>query len=211
VHAPSTNMTRLARLANASPSPGEELTGEPRIESDHQEISTLARQLTAGVTDERDQFETLFRYVDNQISNEPSTYGPGMTSVECLKAGAGDARAQSRLLVALCRNRGIQSRLVWGLTLRPGQEQQAHVWAEGWVHNHWVAACPFYHHLGHIPSTYLVFGYGDVPVVRSRKVSELDCAFLVERSTEESTATEASPARKLFARISLFALPPAEQ
>src|SRR5262249_54221698 len=103
VHSPSTNMTRLARSANAPPGVGEELRSEPRIESDHPQISALARQLTAEIADERDQFDALFRYVDNQISNEPATYGPGLAAVECLRTGSGDARAQSRLLVALCR------------------------------------------------------------------------------------------------------------
>jgi hypothetical protein len=211
VHAPSVAMTRLARAASSPPYPGEELKSEPRIESDHPGIAALGRQLTTGLEDARDQFDALFRYVDLQISNEPSTRGSGLTALECLKARSGDARAQSRLLVALCRNRGIQSRLVSGLTLRRGQEQEAHAWAEAWIHGHWVPACPFFHHLGHIPSTYLVFGYGDVPAVRSRNIRELDYAFLVERLSDEQTDVEISPLRKFLTRVSLYALPPAEQ
>jgi hypothetical protein len=211
VHAPSMPMTRLARAAAVPPDAGDDLQSEQHIESDHPEISSLARELTVDLNDERDQLDALFRYVDVQIGNEPSTSGPGMSALECLRAKSGDARAQSRLLVALCRNRGIQTRLVSGITLRKGQEQQAHVWVEAWIHGHWVSACPFFHHLGHVPSTYLVFGYGDAPVVRGRNVSGLNYAFLVERTTDEETDAELSPLQKYLCRVSLYALPPAEQ
>ena len=211
VHSPSTHMTSLARAANMPPYPGEQLKSEPHIESDHPEISALARQVTAGLEDERDQFDAIFRYVDLQISNEPSTYGSGMTALECRKAGSGDSRAQSRLLVALCRNRGIQARLVSGVRLKPGQELEAHMWAEAWIHGHWVSACPFSHHLGHMPSAYLVFGYGDLPIVRGRNVRDVHYAFLVERPDDEPNDLAASPLRKILSHISLYALPPAEQ
>jgi hypothetical protein len=211
VHAPSTAMTRAARAANTAPSREEDLSGETRVQSDHPEISALAHRLTAGFSDDRDQFDVLFRYVDDQIGNEPSTRGAGMSALECYKAGAGDARAQSRLLVALCRNRGIPARLVSGLILRPGQEEETHMWAEAWIHDHWVPACPFFHHLGRIPPTYLVFGYGDVPAVRGRNINDLDYAFLIERTEADLSTGEASALHRLLNRVSLYALPPAEQ
>src|SRR5919204_457804 len=60
-----------------------------------------------------------------------------VTAVECLQNGSGDAPAKSRLLVALCRNRGIPARLVTGLPLKKGHEQTAHVWAEACVLDHY--------------------------------------------------------------------------
>jgi hypothetical protein len=115
--------------------------------------------------------------------------------------------------VALCRNRGIAARLVTGLALRQGHEQNPHVWAEAWVHHYWLSLCPLYRHLGRVPASYLVFAYGDVPLARGRDVQDLSYAFLVERLTRalEETADRSSSLRKILRRLSLYALPSAEQ
>src|SRR5262249_14924505 len=147
---------------------GEHLQSEPRIESDHPDITDLARRLTAGLEDPRDQLDTLYRHVDLEIGNEPNLQGSGMSALECQQNGGGDSGAKSRLLVALCRNRGIPARLVNGLTLKRGHEQSTHVWSEAWVHDHWLPACPIFHHIGRVPPSYLVFNHGDVPIVRGR-------------------------------------------
>jgi hypothetical protein len=56
---------------------------------------------------------------------------------------------------------------------------------------------------------------GDVPVVRGRKVHDLDYAFYVERSAvleaESLAVGKPSFMRRFFGRFSLYALPPAEQ
>src|SRR5262249_61279435 len=122
---------------------------------------------------------------DQEIANEPSVGGPPTSAAECLKNQSGDAAGKSRLLVALCRNRGIPARLVTGLPLKKGGEQTAHVWAEAWVADRWLGLCPFAHHFGRVPATYFVLHFGDHPVVRGRNVRDLNHAFLVERSTPE--------------------------
>jgi hypothetical protein len=209
----TTPMSELAKAVYAAPHPGTQLKSEPRIQSDHVEISTLARSLTAGLDDPRDQLEVLFHFVDQEIGSEPSIPGPGRSALDCLKNGSGDSGSKSRLLVALCRNRGIPARLVTGLTLKRGREQSAHYWAEVWVHNHWLPACPSYHSLGHVPASYVVFNFGDYPLVRGRNVRDLKYAFLVERpaGAENEALVNASPLRRLLTRLSLYALPPAEQ
>jgi hypothetical protein len=136
-----------------------------------------------------------------------------LTAAECLQYGSGDAAGKSRLLVALCRNRGIPARLVTGLALKKGYEQTAHVWAEAWIHEHWLPMCPFFHYLGRLPPTYLILQFGDQPVVRSRNVRDLQYAYLVERAPGEETVApgDQSQLRRLLARLSLYALRPAEQ
>jgi hypothetical protein len=215
-HPPSAAMSRLTRTVYAPPRPGDQLQSEPRIECDDGEVVSLARSLTTDLSSPRDQLEALYWHVAHEIRNEPTVPGSGLTAAECLRNGSGDSGAKSRLLVALCRNRGIPARLVTGLALKHGQEQQAHVWVEAWVHDHWLPACPCYQHLGRVPSTYLILFYGDSPVVRGRSVRDLTHAFLVERPamSEEQAAgavAERSPLRRLLTRVSLYALPPAEQ
>jgi hypothetical protein len=146
------------------------------------------------------------------VTSEPSIAGVSAGAVECLKQGAGDSAAKARLLAALCRNCGISVRLVTGLTLTKDDEQLPHVWVEAWLRDHWLPMCPFYHHFGRVPRNYLVFGYGDLRLVRGRNVRGLSCAFHVARLPANATpARDASWAHQLFTSLSLHALPPAEQ
>ena len=209
----STSMTRRGSALHGSPQAGENLMGEAKIESEHNEIAVLARKLTAATEDARDQFDAMYKFVEKEIDNEPGLSGMGVSALECLKEGSGDSAGKSRLLVALCRNRGIPARIVTGVALKRGDEQAAHVWVEAWVHNRWLPACPSYHHFGRVPSTYLVFSHGDIPVVRGKNVRDLDYAFLVERPSSEDGTSDGSVGsfKKILLRLSLFALPPAEQ
>ena len=125
--------------------------------------------------------------MDQEIANDPTLAGPAATAADCLAKGSGDSAAKARLLTALCRNRGIPARLVTGLPLTRGNEQTAHVWVEAWLNDHWLPICPFYHHFGRVPRTYLVFGFGDMPLVRGRNVRNLNYAFLVESPASPKT------------------------
>jgi hypothetical protein len=207
----STHTTSLARMLYVAPSGDQNLLSEPRLESDSSEITDLARNLTCGLENPTDQYAAFFRYVAQEVANEPSISGEGQSAVECMHAGAGDAAEKSRLLAALCRNRGIPARLVGGLTLRQGHEQASHVWVEAWINNHWVPACTVYHRIGRLPASYIVFAVGDTPLVRGRQVSDLDYRFLVEKSPTETTTASAGGIRDWLTRTSLLALPPAER
>jgi hypothetical protein len=149
--------------------------------------------------------------VDQEIGNEPSVNGPGISDRECLQNGAGDPAAKSRLLVALCRNRGIPARLVTGLALGRGKES-AHVWAEAWVDGRWMGMCPFYHHLDRLPLTYLVFGFGDMAMARGHNVHDLDYAFQIMHLTSADAAPDddLGSLKKWLLAYSLDTLPPAE-
>jgi len=211
IHHPTSPMTQLTRTLYAAPRPGEYTRSEPRIDPSDPDVSELARYLTADLTQPADQARALFRHVDEEIANEPSPRGSGMGAVECLKAGSGDAGGKSRLLVALCRSRGIPARLVNGLTLRKLSDQTAHTWVEAWIGDHWMPMCPFNHYCGRVPLSYLIFGFGDMAMVRGHNVRNLDYACLVEHRAPAAQATSPpSFLQRVFARLSLFALPPAE-
>src|SRR5207248_4337613 len=123
VSRPSTPMTQLTKTLYAPPRHGEQLESEPLIESDHAAITALALRVVAGRGGPFDQMQALYQYVDQQVGNDPSVGALGMGAVDCLRRGRGDSRAKSRLLVALCRNRGIPARLVTGRAVRRGREQ----------------------------------------------------------------------------------------
>jgi hypothetical protein len=195
----------------APPKPGEYLETVPGADDEH--LSATARRLTADLEparNSRDVAEALYRFVAGEVRNEPSFDGPAVGPAECLRAGRGDRLAKARLLLALLRDRGIPSRIVAGVTLGKGPEQRTHTWVEAWVYGHWLPMCPFHSHFGRMP-TYLVFGFGDKPLVRGRNVKDLDWAFLVGRVAAPDAAAGASLAHRLFRAASLVLLPPAER
>lgn len=213
VHRPTSSMSRMNKSLYAPPQPGEHLDVDSSAGADHEQISALARQLTAGLDGSVDQAEALFLHVDRELTNEPSLGHKSGTAVDCLRNNSGDSRAKSRLLAALLHNRGIPARLVTGLTLARGQEQQAHYWVEAWIHGRWFPMCPTNHHYGRLPSGYLILGFGDLAIVRGKNVRDVDYAFLVERIAPEDAmnARDGSALRRIFLGLSLYMLPPAEQ
>jgi hypothetical protein len=211
VRRPTSSMAREARAIHAAPGAGACRGSEARVESDAGAITELARRLTPGGEDQRDQFEALYRYVDQEITNEPHTRGRTDGALACLEAGGGDAGAKARLLTALCRNRGIPARLVTGLALKQGQELRAHVWVEAWIHDAWVPACPYYHHLGILPTNYIVICHDDSPIVHGHDVHDLGFAFLAEHLKNAGKDVNETSLGKVLRKLSLYSLPPAEQ
>ncbi len=209
---PSSPMERLGDHLYARPPGGEYIEAGPRIDPNHADICNLALDLTAGLGRPLDQARALFRFVDGEIVREPGA-GGGQSAVECLHSGRGDAAAQSRLLVALCRSRGIPARLVTGLTLARRGEQKAHTWVEAWVGDYWMPMCPFHRHCGRVPASYLIFGFGDLALVRGQNVRSLDYACLVEPRPLPGQAEGPPPSvwRSLFQSTSIAALPPSER
>jgi hypothetical protein len=201
---------RLATGLYAPPVPGRDLGPEPRSE-DHARLAARARALTADLDGDLDRAEALFHFVDRAVGNEPAVDGPAVTAAECLKTGSGDCAAKGRLLAALLRCRGVPARLLAGVVLNKGEEQRAHYWVEAWLNGRWFPMCPFFHHFGHVPHTYLVFGVGDQPLARGKGIKDLDYAFLVERAPGGEADEAAPPLKQAFRAASLYRLPPPER
>jgi hypothetical protein len=198
----------------AAPQTGEYLGAEPLIETSHQRISEEARKLTAGLTGSTSSLDTaqaLFRFVEQKIHNDVRFDGPAISALTCLETGGGDRCAKSRLLIALLRNRNIPARMVAGVTLTKGPEQQAHYWVEAWLYDHWLPMCPFYRLFGKVPATYLVFGFGDRPLVTGKRVEGLKHAFLVELVGKDDPGAEESAWKRGFKSLSLYALPASDR
>ncbi len=208
-HRASAPMSEVAKALAAAPKSGQYL--DVALHGNPDPVSELARQLTAGLEQPLEQAEALFRHVDREVGNEPSLGGPPLPPAECLKAGAGDCASKARLLIALLRNRSIPARLVTGVTLTHGRDQHAHNWVEAWIDQHWLPMCPVYHRFGEVPSTYLVFTFGETPIVTGHHTSEVNYAFLVEKVGPESLAGDAGPLRRAFLAVSLWVLSPNDQ
>jgi 7 transmembrane helices usually fused to an inactive transglutaminase/Transglutaminase-like superfamily len=203
---------RLTSGLYAAPAPGKMLEPESRA-GEHARIAAQARALTDDLAadSDLDRAEALYHFVDGKIANEPRVKEPSVSAAACLENEAGDCAAKSRLLAALLRCRGIPARLVAGVTLTKGPEQRAHYWVEAWLEGRWLPMCPFHHHFGRVPASYLIFGYGDHALVHGKHIKDLDYAFLVERLPAADAAAGASPLKRAFLAVSLYRLPPAER
>ncbi len=209
---PTADMVRLTRLLQAPPQPGEFLDVDTQIAAENERLSEVARRETAGLERPEEQAQALFRFVE-RLASAPAVPGAGKTAAACLADEAGDARAKSRLLVALLHKQNIPARMVTGLRLVRGEGQLAHYWVRAWLQDQWLSLCPFTHHYGRVPQTFLIFGLGDLAIVRYRQASNVEYAFAVEKSgADEALAADgSSPLRRLLRSLSLYRLQPAEQ
>lgn len=209
---PSTAMSHLTRQLDSAPIEGANLKPTPQIESDHAEIFNKARALSGEGLSEVDQVQAFFNFVE-KLENEPAL--GASTALSCLRNESGDSAGKSRLLVALCRNRGIPARVLSGLTLVGDQEQGLHRWAEAWVNNRWLPMCPTSHHFDtrRFPRNYLVLHVGDDEIIRT-KSTPVQYGFVVTAipayadSVDDPTTTFAQRWWRLF---SFAGLRPAEQ
>jgi transglutaminase-like putative cysteine protease len=189
------------------------LTATARIESNHPDVLDLARELADRQRTPQDQYRAFLEHVRGVRFRD--TDGTG-SALDCLLHG-GDAAGRSRLLVALCRARGINARVVTAINLAPGAPPALHHWAEAWIpdaadaHGHWVPACPTYGHYGTrgFPQTYLVVRLDDEPIVRGPgadpKIS------LLAESLIDRPAADDPPAKAFWRAIAFASLPQAEQ
>lgn len=210
----SGSMDKVAQALATPPLPGRYLEVEPRSGPEHERLTTLAFQLAEGHETLSEQTHAIYDYVSEKIANEPSVEGPrsGAGPIQCLVDASGDDSAKARLLTLLLRINNIPARLVTGVILSRGTRQSAHHWVEAWIHERWVPMCPFNHHYGRVPPSYLVFTLGDLAMIRGKQVRDLDHAFLVERVKEgEAVEARVSWPKRFFRAISLYMLPPAEQ
>src|SRR5262249_39027445 len=152
----------------------------------------------------------FFEYVKD-LKNAPD--GP-TTALTCLSKRRGNPLGKSRLLVALCRNRGIPARLVSGLVLTRDQSQTLHYWAEAWVNNSWLPMCPTHDYFAarNFQSHYLVLHIGDNAPLRPHGVRNLKYHFMVQnRHGGAGSGYATRPGKTFWRQLSFYALRPAEQ
>lgn len=183
-----------------------------RIQSDLREVEELA----AGLIGEAPAAEQFRAFHDHVVTLGYLKTERPQTALDCLRTGEGDDTGRSRLLVALCRCRGIPARVVTGLVLNPNIQPVQHRWVEAWIRSpdgpegHWVPACPTFGHFGSRgwPNNYLVVRLDDEPVVRASREPQLT---LFARPLVDTPPAGESRVRAFWRLVSLGSLPPAEQ
>ncbi|NQX92575.1 MAG: transglutaminase [Flavobacteriales bacterium] len=129
------------------------------IQSNHPRIIERCGNILSD--DELPLKETIQKLFDD-VNALPSRPFKGLTdALTTLKLGEASCNGKSRLLIAMCRNQGIPSRLVGGLILEPGTKKTSHQWIEIYLGGQWVPFDALNGHFGFIPSNYLELYRGD--------------------------------------------------
>jgi transglutaminase-like putative cysteine protease len=205
---PTPGMQRQSTRLDAAPAAGALLKGTSRIQSSDARIARLAAAQAPDELPAVEKVRALFHHVAD-LKTVPAP--PTQTAVAALEGG--NDSGKSRLLVALCRSRGIPARLIGGLVLQEGNKQKMLRWAEAWVDLRWLPMCPTHGHFGDhgFPENYLVLRIGDGPVVSARG-ARLQCVFSMQNSHGGAgPGTAPSEAKTIWRNLSLFSLRPAEQ
>jgi transglutaminase-like putative cysteine protease len=110
---------------------------EKYIESDAEEIISLAEQLSEGAKDECQQVRAFYDFVAENIEYVADCTREDYGALKVLEYKSGDCTEFSDLLIALTRSAGIPARFIEGVVPDPGFEK--HDWAQvylpgtGWV------------------------------------------------------------------------------
>ncbi len=208
MHQPTEHMKQRTHQIDGG-SGGDTLRPSPLIQSDQDPIRRLASELTVEGQAQADMARAFYDRV-RELETEPTL--ASQSAVDCLHAGRGDSGGKSRLLVALCRNRGIHARLLTGLLLSPEHDPALHHWAEAWVNGHWLPMDPIRGVFGsqHFPTNYLVLHLGDDDFFHGRGMQR---GFVAQNLQDANDLGEDEPPsllRTWLQQISLHALRPAE-
>jgi hypothetical protein len=207
---PTPAMTRATRQLDSPPGQGDYLAPSARVQSDAEPVRRLARQLAEDGAAPADLVRALYEHVA-ELPDEPAP--EPLSALDCLRQGSGDSGGKSRLLVALCRNRGVPARLLTGLILGGNREQGPHHWAEAWV-GHWLPLDPVYRRSGarQFPANYLVLHLGDEDVFQAQG-GHAQWGVAAQELTHLSAPGQPPPSAMaaFWARLSLFNLRPPEQ
>jgi hypothetical protein len=212
-------MDRMTRILDAAPAESGALKRPPmgqssylkpsfRVQSEHKEIQRLAGTLAPPELAPVDQARALFDHVAALADRDAPA---NQSALECLRAQGGSSGGRSRLLVALCRNRGIPARLMTGLVLDDDGPRDLHFWVEAYVNNYWLPLCPARGHFGiqAFPKDYLVLNIGEEDVVRGRDSKLGTPVFTAER--QEAEGSDRTGQVGFWKSLTLYRLRPAEQ
>lgn len=216
---PTTAMREQTARVDARPEGDRFLRPGPLVQSEDPVITAKAAEFTELPT-ELDRVEGYYRFVAD-LRDDPSLDAgdddPARKSdaLSCLREDGGDPLAKARLLVALCRNRGVHARIVTGLLLQPGQTDTLDHWAEAWVNGYWFPMDPARGHFGtaSFPANHIVLRVDDPELVRGA-ANRPRYAFLARDLSpfdDGPDGTKRTPWQKWALQFSFYSLQPAEQ
>lgn len=185
------------------------LAASPGIQIADPAVLELSRELVLDTKDKAALARQIFEFVSREIGALSST--AAMDAVTVIREGRGNDLGRARLFCALARANGLPCRVMAGIGLSSGRQDQFHFWNEAYVGGGWVPFDVVARRAASLPPDRLSLGPADsADLVKATNASALSFRFDVQ----SELATYAELVRRRLAasqhpldRISLLFLP----
>ncbi|MFD0963997.1 7TM domain-containing protein [Pseudofulvibacter geojedonensis] len=134
------------------------LAPEKYMQVNNPKITKLVDSLSKGKTDLKSLLKSYYDFVNNIPSAPIRDLTDAVTALEQNQASC---NGKSRLLVTICRNKGIPARLVGGVILESIKKRTSHLWTEIFIKDKWVPFDVLNGYFAYLPANYIELYRGD--------------------------------------------------
>ncbi len=126
----------------------------------------------------------IYDHTYTQIA--PARFSGSTDALTALRLQQASSNGKVRLFVSLARLNSLPARIVGGVVLNNGTQQNAHQWAEVLIEGRWVPFDPTNGHFGYLPENYLVLYTGDQSLFDHTTNINFDYRFTVRQQQTSS-------------------------
>ena len=121
-------------------------------------ISNALTEIRSMADSQEELLNQTFKFVHQRIINDPNSQ---FTNIErTAKARRGNPLAKAHLMVNLCRENKIPSRLVTGIVVSEMLDLHEHYWVEANINDQWIAYDPTSGYIADLPANYFTLKIG---------------------------------------------------
>ena len=185
------------------------LAASPGIETSDPAVLELSRELMLDAKDKSALAQQVYEFVAHEIG--PLRNSAATDAVTVIREGRGNDLGRARLFCALARANDLPCRVMAGIPLSTGREDQFRYWNEVYLGGGWVPFDVVERHSGSLPADRLSLGPATgAELVRATNASALSFRFDVQSELEtyaELVRRQRGSSQRLLDRLSLLFLP----
>ena len=185
------------------------LAVSPGIQVTDPAVTELSRELVLDTQDRAVLARQVYEFVGREIGALHST--AAMDAVSVIHEGHGNEIGRARLFCALTRANGLPCRVMAGIPLANGRQDQFRYWNEVYLGGSWVPFDPVERHAGALPADRLSLGPSTgTELVKATNASALSFRFDVQAELEtysELVRRQLAASQHPLDRVSLLFLP----
>jgi hypothetical protein len=185
------------------------LGASPGVQIGDSEVVALSRELVLDAKNKARLAQQVYEFVSREIGALRST--AAMDAVTVVREGRGNDIGRARLFCALTRANGLPCRVIAGIKLANGRQDQFRYWNEVYLGGNWVPFDAVERQAGSLSPDRLSLGpSSDVEIVKGTNISTLSFRFDVQSELEtyaELVHRRLAASQHPLDRISLLFLP----
>lgn len=190
-------------------SAGDALSASPGIQLTDPAVVELSRELVLDTKNRAALAQQVYEFVGHEIGAVRSN--AAMDAVTVIREGRGNELGRARLFCALTRANGLPCRVVAGIPLSSGRQDQFRYWNEAYLGGSWVPFDVVERHAGTLPPNRLSLGPSSgAELVKATNASALSFRFDVQAELEtysELVRRQLTASQHPLDRVSLLFLP----